>query len=318
MSMNRVQFQKGLSLEDFLQKYGNAIQCEDALAAARWPDGFRCSRCAGRRVSMTHHGRRLWECLGCGYQCSAIAGTVMAATKLPLRKWFLAMYLMTQSKNAISSLEMKRQLGVTYKTAWTMKHKLLEVMVQREAPRRLTGRVEIDDAYLGGERTGGKPGRGSENKIPFVAAIETNPQGRPLFIRLDLVKSFKERDIQAWAKTALAAQANVVSDGLWGFQGVIAQAGVRHRAYVTGHGKQAAQHPQFHWVNTLLGNLKTALAGTYHAFGFAKYATRYLAEFQYRFNRRFDLASMLPRLLQAVVVTKPQPIRKLRLSEAGS
>ena len=249
---------------------------------------------------------------------SAIAGTVMAATKLPLRKWFLAMYLMTQSKNAISALEMKRQLGVTYKTAWAMKHKLLEVMVQREAQRQLAGRIEIDDAYLGGERTGGKPGRGSENKIPFVAAIETNPQGQPIFIRLDLVKSFKQRDIQAWAKTALAAQANAVSDGLWGFQGVTAQEGVLHQVYVTGHGKQAAQHPQFHWVNTLLGNLKTALAGTYHAFGFAKYAKRYLAEFQYRFNRRFDLASMLPRLLRAAATTAPQPLRKLRLSEVGS
>ena len=97
----------------------------------------------------------------------------MEATKLPLRKWFLSMYLMTQSKNAISSLELKRQLGVSYKTAWMMKHKLLEVMVQREAPRTLEGRVEIDDAYLGGERTGGKRGRGSENKVPFVAAVET-------------------------------------------------------------------------------------------------------------------------------------------------
>lgn len=318
MAMNQVQFQKGLSLEDFFQKYGHDMQCEDALVAARWPGGYQCSRCAGRRVSMTHHGRRLWECLDCGYQCSAIAGTVMAATKLPLRKWFLAMYLMTQSKNAISALEMKRQLGVTYKTAWAMKHKLLEVMVQREAQRQLAGRIEIDDAYLGGERTGGKPGRGSENKIPFVAAIETNPQGRPIFIRLDLVKSFKQRDIQAWAKTALAAQANAVSDGLWGFQGVTAQEGVLHQVYVTGHGKQAAQHPQFHWVNTLLGNLKTALAGTYHAFGFAKYAKRYLAEFQYRFNRRFDLASMLPRLLRAAATTAPQPLRKLRLSEVGS
>lgn len=118
----------------------------------------------------------------------------MEATKLPLRKWFLAMYLMTQSKNAITSLELKRQLGVTYKTAWLMKHKLLEVIVQREASRTLKGRVEIDDAYLGGELTGGKPGRGSENKVPFVAAVETK-EGRPIYMRLDFVKSFKEKDI---------------------------------------------------------------------------------------------------------------------------
>lgn len=318
MAMNKVQFQKGLSLDGFLKKYGSEAQCEEALVAARWPQGYQCPRCTCKRVAMTHNGRRLWECLGCGYQCSAIAGTVMEATKLPLRKWFLSMYLMTQSKNAIASLELKRQLGVTYKTAWMMKHKLLEVMVQREALRTLKGRVEIDDAYLGGERTGGRRGRGSENKVPFVAAVETNKKGHPTCIRLDRVASFKEKDIQAWAKAALATSAMVISDGLWGFQGVTAREGVSHTAHVTGHGKKAAMHPQFHWVNTMLGNLKTSLAGTYHAFDFSKYATRYLAEFQYRFNRRFDLASMLPRLLYAAAVTKPLPLRILRLSEVGS
>lgn len=318
MAMNKVQFQKGLSLDGFLKKYGGERQCEDALVAARWPQGYQCPRCECKRVAMTHNGRRLWECLGCGYQCSAIAGTVMEATKLPLRKWFLSMYLMTQSKNAISSLELKRQLGVSYKTAWMMKHKLLEVMVQREAPRTLEGRVEIDDAYLGGERTGGKRGRGSENKVPFVAAVETNKKGHPIFIRLDMLKSFKKEDIQTWAKQALAASATVVSDGLAGFQGVTAQEGVSHEAHVTGHGKKAAMHPQFRWVNTLLGNFKTSLSGTYHAFGFSKYGKRYLAEFQYRFNRRFNLATMLPRLLYAAAVTKPQPLRILRLSEVSS
>ena len=318
MAMNKVQFQKGLSLDGFFKKYGSETQCEEALVAARWPQGYACPRCSCKRVAMTHNGRRLWECLDCGYQCSAIAGTVMEATKLPLRKWFLSMYLMTQSKNAIASLELKRQLGVTYKTAWMMKHKLLEVMTQREATRTLHGRVEIDDAYLGGERTGGKPGRGSENKVPFVAAVETNKNGHPVCIRLDRVKSFKTEDIQAWAKQALAAPAAVVSDGLWGFQGVAVQEGVSHRAYVTGHGKKAAMHPQFRWVNTMLGNLKTSLAGTYHAFNFSKYGKRYLAEFQYRFNRRFNLASMLPRLLYAAAMTKPLPLRILRFSEVGS
>lgn len=318
MAKNKVQFQKGLSMDEFLKLYGSDEQCEDALVAMRWPQGYQCSRCECKRVAMTHNGRKLWECLACGYQCSAIAGTIMEATKLPLRKWFLSMFLMTQSKNAIASLELMRQLGVTYKTAWMMKYKLLEVMVQREAPRRLTGRVEIDDAYLGGEQTGGKRGRGSENKTPFVAAVETNKKGHPKFMRLDMVKSFKKEEIEAWAKHALAASAQVVSDGLWAFQGVTSKDGVTHQAHVTGHGKKAALHPQFRWVNTMLGNLKTSLAGTYHAFNFSKYGMRYLAEFQYRFNRRFNLAAMLPRLLYAAAHTMPQPLYKLRLSEVGS
>ncbi len=86
MAMNRVQFQKGLSLDGFLKRYGNEDQCEEAVVAARWPDGYQCPRCECRWVSMTHNGRRLWECLRCGYQCSAIAGTMMEATKPPLSK----------------------------------------------------------------------------------------------------------------------------------------------------------------------------------------------------------------------------------------
>lgn len=316
MAMNKIQFQRGMSYEEFHKLYGTEVQCEAALVKSRWPQGYCCPRCDGKRAALTHNGRRLWECLGCGYQCSSIAGTIMEATKLPLTKWFLAMFLLTQSKNAIAALELMRQLGVTYKTAWLMKHKLLEVMAQREAPRVLSGRVEVDDAYLGGERQG-KAGRGSENKVPFVAAVQTNRQGHPIAVRLDRVKAFTKESIEAWSKIALAAPATVVSDGLWCFQAVTTTAKT-HQRIVTGSGRKAAKTPEFRWVNTLLGNLKTALSGTYHAFDFEKYGQRYLAEFQYRFNRRFDLRTMLPRLICAAVLTKPQPSTKLRFSEVGN
>jgi ISXO2 transposase-like protein len=109
-------------------------------------------------------------------QTSPIAGTIFASTKLPLRTWFRAMYHMTQSKQGISSIELGRRLGVTQTTAWTVKHKLKQVMMERDAGKRLTGRIEIDDVYLGGERRGGKRGRGAPGKTPFVAAVETTPE----------------------------------------------------------------------------------------------------------------------------------------------
>jgi hypothetical protein len=107
----------------------------------------------------------------CHRQCSVISGTIFEATKLGLSRWFLAMHLLTQSKNNVAALELMRHLGVCYKTAWLMKHKLMEVMRVREDDRLLDGRVEIDDAYLGGERSGCKAGRGSEKKVLFVAAV---------------------------------------------------------------------------------------------------------------------------------------------------
>ena len=88
-----------------------------------------------------------------------------------------------------------------------------------------------------------------------------------------------------------------------------------HEPHITGHGPKAAQHPEFHWVNTLLSNLKTSLAGTFHAFEFKKYGHRYLAEFAYRFNRRNNLKTMLPRLIHAAIASKPHPLRTLRLPD---
>jgi hypothetical protein len=148
-------------------------------------------------------GRRYWQCAACRHQCSVISGTVFEATKLPLTRWFVAMHLLTQAKNNVSALELKRHLGVCYKTAWLMKHKLMEVMRQREDARVLDGRVEIDDAYLGGERSGGKCGRGSENKVPFIAAVQTTPEGRPLFACF-AQQPFTNEVVAMWAAKSLA------------------------------------------------------------------------------------------------------------------
>jgi transposase-like protein len=317
--MNRIQFQHGLSLPQFLERYGTESQCEDALVAARWPSGWRCAHCAGSRFFFTHSstGRKLWECFLCGYQSSSLVGTVFEHTKLPLRIWFLALFLMTQSKNAVSALELKRQLGVNYKTAWLMKHKLLQVMMLRDEPRKLGGRVELDDAYLGGERAGSvNGGRGALNKSAFVAAVQTSADGKPLFARCKLISGFTIAAFKDWASENLQAGAQVVSDGTACFAHV-QHIAATHERHVTGSGRAAAQHPSFRWVNTMLGNMKTAISGTYHSIDHAKYGNRYLAEFAYRFNRRFDLPSMLPRLLHAAVATKPHTLRVLRLSEAG-
>ncbi|MCP3668889.1 MAG: transposase [Gammaproteobacteria bacterium] len=109
----------------------------------------------------------------------------------------------------------------------------------------------------------------------------------------------------------------VISDGLGCFMAVTKTA-ESHESIITGSGRKAVKKPEFHWVNTVLGDLKTALSGTYHGFKFKKYGGRYLAEFQYRFNRRFDLKAMMPRILRASVLTLPQPSHILRLSEVGN
>lgn len=310
MAMNRVQFQRGLSMVEFMSQYGTDEQCEAALIASRWPHGFVCPECAcAVHSSFAREGRPYWQCSACRHQCSATSGTLFESSKLGLSLWFLAMHLLTQAKNNVSALELKRHLGVCYKTAWLLKHKLMEVMRLREDGRQLTGRVEIDDAYLGGERSGGKVGRGSENKVSFVAAVQTTETGKAVLTCLRL-QPFTSEAMLAFAARSLQRPLTVVSDGLACFIAT-EQAGV-HERVVTGGGKAAVKLPQFRAVNTVLSNLKTGLSGTYHAFKFAKYAHCYLGEFQYRFNRRFNLRSILQRLVAAASATKPHSLGIIR------
>jgi hypothetical protein len=314
MAMNRIQFQPGLSMPEFLNDYGTEAQCEQALEAVRWPEGFRCPRCEGVAHYVLRDGvRKVFQCQGCRHQASLIAGSVFQGTKLPLTTWFLAIYLISQAKTGLSALALRRQLGVSYPTAWLIHHKLMQVMADREDRYVLEGKVQVDDASLGGERTGGKVGRGSENKVPFVAAISLTEEDRPLRVRLTPVSGFTSEAVATWAKSNVAPGSAVFSDGLACF-GAVTDAGCSHHPTVMA-GRKPRQVPEFKWINTVLGNLKTSLSGCYHSFDFQKYAARYLAAFCYRFNRRFDLRTLHQRLLVAVVTAIPRPLRSIRVAD---
>ena len=273
---------------------------------------FECPVCGGKQHSVVK-SRDLYQCTACRRQTSPIAGTIFESTKLPLRLWFRAMYHVTQSKQGISSIELGRRLGVTQTTGWKIKHKLKQVMLERDAGKPLSGRVELDDAYLGGERTGGKRGRGAPGKTPFVAAVETTPDGKPVRLKLRRVTSFCGHAISMFAKRSLDPDCAVVSDGLQCF-GRVKDAGCSHQVIITGSGAQSVRTPAFKWVNTALGNIKSAIIGTYRSIS-SKHVPRYLAEFEYRFNRRYDLAAMIPRLTWASVRTTAMPYRLLKLAE---
>lgn len=138
MAFNFIQFQHGMSLPEFMACFGSEEQCAAALKAARWPEGFRCPRCDRAEHYIVGHGaRRLFQCQGCRHQASLTAGSLMEHTKLPLRLWFLAIYLISQAKTGLSSLALKRQLGVSYPTAWALHHKINHAMAAREACHQL-------------------------------------------------------------------------------------------------------------------------------------------------------------------------------------
>ncbi len=309
MSKNMVRLKKGTSLQEFMQLYGTETQCISALETLRWPNGFECASCKSKKHCILRTNR-IYQCNDCHKQTSVIAGTIFHSTKLPLTKWFLAIHLMTQSKNGISQLELARQVGVSDNTGASMYHKIAQVMMEREEFQPLSGDVEIDDAYWGGKKKG-KRGRGSENKTPFIAAIE-KVNGKPSRIKLNVVNRFSKLEISKWAKKNLTRNTNVLSDGLNCFPAV-KDAGCLHNAIVMGDSKDESKAALFKWINIVLSNLKTSLAGTFHKLG-VKQLKRHFATFVYRFNRRHKLEAMMPRFLY--VAARTLPINKSSLMSA--
>jgi transposase-like protein len=298
---------KGPSEAAFRERFGTEAACREALFAMRWREGLTCPAC-GHRGFCQLGTRKVFQCNRCKKQRSLTAGTVFRDSKLPLTTWFAAIYHPTRAKNGIGSIELARRLGVRQPTAWLVKRELMRAMAAREAAKpKLAGRVEVDDAHLGGERSGGKRGRGAAGKTPIIAAVETTAERRPKRPRLAVVKGFRKREVEKLAKAAIEPGANVVTDGLSCWPAV-ERAGCRHFPMATGAGERAASRAPVRWVNTTLGDVKTAIAGTYHHVS-PKHAQSYLTSYAYRFDRRFRLDSIVGRLAWAAVHTAPQPHR---------
>lgn len=312
MSKNQIQFQNGYSLPELFNDYGSEEQCKQALFQWKWPDGFICPKCSSTSFC-TLKSRHVYQCNHCHHQTSLTSGTIFASTNLPLTRWFLAIHLITQSKTGLSALELKRQIGVSYNTAWSMKQKIMQVMKERDDSQPLSGMIQLDDVYWGGELHGGLRGRGSKNKTPFVAAVSTHEDGHPIAMNMNIVKGFRLTEIARWARHHLQAGSTVVSDGLACFSAV-KEAGCTHISIVTGGGPRSVHKEEFTWINTIIGNVKNAITGTYHAIN-PKHLPRYLAEFCYRFNRRFQLQDMLPRFAYVALRTPPMPLWLLTMAE---
>ncbi len=205
-----------------------------------------------------------------------------------------------------------RQIGVSYNTAWGVKQKVMQVMKERDDKKPLVGTVQLDDAYIGGELRGGKRGRGSENKEPFVAAVSVSEKAHPIAMRFSVVKTFSLVELKKWALQHLSSGTTVVSDGLNCFKAVT-EAGCVHKSIVTGGGASSVEKEEFTWVNTMLGNVKNSITSSYHSVD-NKYLPRYLAEFCYRFNRRFKLEDLLLRFMYIALRTPPLPKKLLKVA----
>jgi len=294
------------SLAEFERRFAAEAACREYLFALRWPDGFLCPRCQGRKAwSM---GRGLFLCAGCRRHISVTAGTIFQDSRLPLTMWFRAVWHMTSQKNGASALGLKRVLGLgSYQTAWAWLHKLRRAMV-RPGRDRLAGTVDVDETYVGGEKPG-KRGRGAAGKALVVVAAQQDGEhiGR---IRLVHVDDASGASLGDAIEQVIAPGSTVQTDGWKGYNG-IEELGYQHivvRSDAAVVGENLL--PNCHLVASLL---KRWLLGTHQGSVSPKHLAYYLDEFAFRFNRRTSgsRGKLFYRLLQQAVQIDPQPYSQI-------
>ncbi len=296
-----------MTVQQFRASFGEEQQCGEQLSRQRWAEGFTCPRCGGpSRGYMVV--RQVHECAHCGYQCSVTAGTIFHKTRTPLACWFWAIYRMSHDKKGISAMQLAKEIGVSYPTAWLMLHKIRKAMGDRDQGYRLKGLVEVDEGYVGGQEHGqGRRGRGKpgvRSKSVVAVAVERRTAGKPGqkpipgFAALQVIPNASAANVEKFLTEKVRPGSHILSDGWRGYRR-LKQKGFEHTATNLSRQDEPA-HSLFPWVHITLSNLKRFLLGTHHKVE-SKHLPHYVAEFNYRLNRRTMEADLMIRLLRACI-----------------
>lgn len=277
-----------LSLYDFLKHYPSEDECFKYLVSLRWPEGFQCPRCNHQKAYYITKHRR-YQCTRCRYQASVTAGTLFHRMRQPLMTLFWAVYLIATSKKGMSAMELKRKLDIrSYQTAWLLLHKIRAAMASSHT-FPLSGSIELDETLVGGRRPG-KRGRGAQDKSLVAVAVETDGKqmGRAFLETIDRATA---GNLANFASRNLAPGATVSTDGFKSYSFLSEH--YDHKTLVRSQKTDQDTLPKVHIV---IANLKMWLRGTYNCLP-EKHLQKYLDEFIFRFNRRWNLNSIFDILL---------------------
>lgn len=288
-------------------RFSTDLSCREYLTRLRWPDGFRCPHCGGAKAWSVRGV--LLECAACGVQTSVTAGTIFQDTRTPLPVWFRAMWWVTTQKNGASALGLQRVLGLkSYETAWTWLHKLRRAMV-RPGRDLLTGRIEVDEGYVGGPEEG-LPGRLNLEKTLVVVAAQEDGKGIGR-IRMRQIPDASAESLIPFLQDSIAPGSVVHTDGWLGYLPV-KNNGYNHEVtYLKGNRKAASELlPRVHLI---ISHLKRWLLGTHQGAVSHKHLDFYLDEFTFRFNRRQSRSrgKLFYRLAQQAVAIDPIPLDQI-------
>lgn len=259
------------------KKFNTEASCLKHLIKLRWPEGFFCPHC-NHNHGYFNKSRKYYECAGCHKQTSATSGTLFHGSRIPLQKWFWAIFYVSSDKGGISALRLCKLIEVNWKTAFSMLRKLRKAMGNQDSIYSLKGVVELDDAFVGGKKTG-KRGRGSAGKASVLIACENN-KGCPGFVAMKVINSVSKNEIEQFTKENIRPETTVRTDAYPSNNGVESFAKLIKK--VTPPELVDQWLP---WVHVIIANLKRFILGSFHGTS-NNFLQEYLNEFCYRFNRR--------------------------------
>jgi transposase-like protein len=266
-----------MNLVKLIEKFRSEDNCRDYLENLRWPDGVECPKCDNKSISQIKE-RNQFECNSCRYQFSVTAGTIFHNSHLPLWKWFIAIYLILESKKAISANQLKRTIDVSYKTAWYLCHRI-RAAIKDEGAELLKGIVEVDETWIGGKREGVGSGN-REGKVMAIGAIQR--EGK---IRLQVIRSNDRKTLHKFIEENTDPATEAIYTDEWPAYRGIADEDTRH---------ETVNHSIKEWTNgdvhtnsieNIWSLLKRSIIGSYHNIS-QKHLESYLDELEWRYNNR--------------------------------
>jgi transposase-like protein len=271
-----------MTIIELHETFGTDDRCREILERLRWPEGITCPRCEHQGHSWLENYNR-YECNACKYQFTVISGTVFQDTHLELTKWFVATYLLCESRKGMSANQIKRVIGGSYKTAWYLCHRIRAAMAQVDQPM-LSGVVEMDETYIGGKQTG-KGVRYGKNQKEVVIGIRQRGGDLRFFHAADAKSGTLAKYIQENISTDVEV---IMTDELTGYPSAMIEAGIHKRQHKTVNHKAKEYVRGDVYTNTVesaFSLLKRGIVGTWHKIS-AKHLQAYLNEMTFRFDRR--------------------------------
>lgn len=278
-----------VTIHDFFRRFPDDDACLHHLFRVRYGDSPTCPKCGkGGFYRLKKHPA--FSCEWCGHHIHPMVGTFLHRSHVPLHKWFYAIYLFTTSRHGVPAKELERQLGVDYKTAWRMGHKIRKYMAEVDGDDPLSGHVEADETMIGGRRSGGKRGRGAPGRTVVFGMLE---RGGDVMTRV--VKDVRRRTLEAYILDKIKRGSTISTDELASY-GRLSRYGYQHKAVNHSAEEWVAGDTHVNTVEGFWSQLKRSIRGT-HVHVSRKHLPKYLGEVEFRYNMRASPALMFPRLL---------------------